>query len=148
MGTRRGLGHHLDVVIATQSPQRVQDVSLIDLVAQPLVLTACSLGKSAFAVTLLRLGVRTWIRVVLWVIIVSINLLHGLVSIFMFTRCEDPRTQWVPGVESKCWDAQTFVNLTLTIAGMSSPQLPDDSGGSVRLNVLQHTRPPLTLSSP
>ena len=81
------------MVIATETPQRMQDVSLMDLVAVPLVLTACTLGKTTFPVASLLLGVHTWIRVGLRAVIVSVNFLHRLVSIFAFARCEDPRTQ-------------------------------------------------------
>lgn len=83
----------------------------MDLVAQPLALTACALGKTTFSVALLLLGVRTWIRVGLRAVIVSVNVLRGLVSIFALALCEDPRTQWVQGAESECWDPDIFVQL-------------------------------------
>lgn len=53
---------------------------------------ACAVGKTAFAATLLRLGVKRWIPELLWVTIVRINVFHFLISITMFVCCEDPRT--------------------------------------------------------
>jgi hypothetical protein len=119
------MGRHTDVVLATESPQHYTSVKMLDTAAQPLVLIACSLGKAAFAVTLLRLGVKRWIRVVLWFIIVSINVVHVLLSLFMFVRCRDPRAIWMQDVESVCWDRRTFVIVVMVLAGiLRSPWLP------------------------
>ncbi|KFH48511.1 hypothetical protein ACRE_007450 [Hapsidospora chrysogenum ATCC 11550] len=116
----RGMGRHTDVVLATESAQHYTSVKLLDAAAQSLVLVACSLGKAAFAVTLLRLGVTRCIRVVLWFIIVSINIVHVLLSLFIFVRCKDPRAIWMHDVKSVCWDPRAFVIVVMVLAVYST----------------------------
>ncbi|OAQ65979.1 hypothetical protein VFPPC_14271 [Pochonia chlamydosporia 170] len=114
----KGLGRHLEYV--AQNPKNVLDVALLSFVSQPLVIMSCAFGKTSFALTLIRVAAQRWVIVVLWFMIISMNVLHILISIFVFTRCDDPRHLWNPTIPSKCWSAEVFDNLSLFIGSYSA----------------------------
>ncbi|TWU77291.1 hypothetical protein ED733_004178 [Metarhizium rileyi] len=114
----KGLGRHLEYV--AQNPKDVMDVALLSFVSQPIVLMSCAFGKTSFALSLIRVAAQQWVIIVLWFTIVSTNILHILVSIFVFTRCEDPRHLWNPTVPSKCWSTTAFDSMTLFVGSYSA----------------------------
>lgn len=109
----RGLGRHMEYVL--QDPQRLIDVGLLSFVSQPLVVMSCAFGKTSFALSLLRVAIQRWAIVLLWFIIISMNVLHIVISFFVFLRCEDPRHLWNPAIPSKCWPASIFDNISYFI---------------------------------
>lgn len=109
----KGLGRHIEYVL--QDPQNVIDVALLSFVSQPLVIMSCAFGKTSFALTLIRVSEQRWVHILLWFIIVSMNIFHILISIFVFARCEDPRHLWNNSYPSKCWSPETFDNISLFI---------------------------------
>ena len=113
---RQGLGQHIQVVLAND-PQHLIDIALLAQVSQVLAIMACTLGKTAFAVTLLRIVVQRRLIYVLWFIIVSMNLVNVLCAIFVFTQCEDPRHLWNQAIPSKCWPTYVFTNISLFVGG-------------------------------
>lgn len=115
----KGLGRHIEYV--AQHPQNVIDVALFSFVSQPLVLMSCALGKTSFALTLIRVSAQQWVVALLWFLIISINFLHILISIFVFARCQDPRHLWNPAIPSSCWPPHVFNDLSLFVGCKSSP---------------------------
>ncbi|EFY86117.1 hypothetical protein MAC_07851 [Metarhizium acridum CQMa 102] len=116
----KGLGRHLEYV--AQSPEDAMDVALLSFVSQPLVIMSCALGKTSFALTLIRVAAQHWVMVLLWFMIISMNILHMLISVCVFARCEDPRHLWNPAIPSNCWSAKAFDDLSLFIG--SNVSLP------------------------
>ncbi|KAG6017459.1 hypothetical protein E4U43_001144 [Claviceps pusilla] len=114
----RGLGRHMAYML--QHPQNVIDVALLSFVSQPLVVMSCAFGKTSFALTLLRVAAQRWAVVLLWFIMISMNVLHILISIFVFVRCEDPRHLWNPAIPSECWPAYIFDNISLFVGSYSA----------------------------
>uniref|UniRef100_A0A1Y1M768 Rhodopsin domain-containing protein n=2 Tax=Photinus pyralis TaxID=7054 RepID=A0A1Y1M768_PHOPY len=114
----KGLGRHLEYV--AQNPEDAMDVALLSFVSQPLVIMSCAFGKTSFALTLIRVAAQHWVMVLLWFIIISMNILHMLISIFVFARCEDPRHLWNPSIPSNCWSAKAFDDLSLFIGSYSA----------------------------
>lgn len=113
----KGLGRHL--LYVSQNPQNLVDVALLSFVSQPLVIMSCAFGKTSFALTLIRVAAQEWIIGFLWLLIILTNILHTLISIFVFTRCNDPRHLWNPAIPSECWPPGVFVNLSIFIGGKS-----------------------------
>ena len=70
---RKGLGKHVEAV-AAKDPQNLIDIAMLADVSEALAITACTLGKSAFAVTLLRIMVQRWIKWVIYFILLTMNL--------------------------------------------------------------------------
>ena len=78
---RKGLGQHVEAV-AAKDPQNLIDIALLADISEALAITACTLGKSAFAVTLLRIMVQRWIKWVIYFILLTMNLVSKFVYLF------------------------------------------------------------------
>ncbi|KAK2594761.1 hypothetical protein QQS21_007508 [Conoideocrella luteorostrata] len=114
----KGLGRHIELVM--KNPQNVMDVALLSFISQPLVIMSCAFGKTSFALTLIRVAAQQWVIVLLWFIIISMNVFHVLISVFVFTRCQDPRHLWNPEIPSVCWPATVFDNISLFVGSYSA----------------------------
>lgn len=112
-----GLGRHLAVV--AQNPDHLIQVALLCDIGEALAIMACTLGKTSFAVTLLRIVVHRWMIVLLWFVIVTMNLINVLAALFIFVQCKDPRHLWNPAIPSKCWPPDVFTHFSLFVGGMS-----------------------------
>ncbi|KAL4921642.1 hypothetical protein BDW62DRAFT_197777 [Aspergillus aurantiobrunneus] len=115
-----GLGRHIQYV--SQNPQDLIDVARYSSISQCLAIMACTLGKTSFAVTLLRIVVVRWMNWVLWFIIITMNIVNILAALFVFVQCEDPRTNWDPTIVSKCWPDYVFTNFSLFVGAYSGAQ--------------------------
>lgn len=113
----KGLGRHIQYIVAHGN---LRHVSLLAEIAQTLAILACTLGKSAFAITLMRIFLhsRPWAIWTLWFVIVSMNLVNFLCAIFVFFQCQDPRALWDTGVLSVCWPAYVFTDFSLFVGCM------------------------------
>ncbi|EAW14121.1 uncharacterized protein ACLA_071540 [Aspergillus clavatus NRRL 1] len=115
-----GLGQHLEVVL--QHPTKLVLVTLLCNIAQTLGIMACTLGKSAFALTLLRIVVQRWLIAVLWFIIVTMNLANVLAAMFVFLQCKDPRASWNHAIPSECWPTHVFTDFSLFVGSYAATQ--------------------------
>ncbi|KAJ5949665.1 hypothetical protein N7454_001249 [Penicillium verhagenii] len=120
VATQYGLGQHLAVV--EKNPDNLITVALLCDIGEALAIMACTLGKTSFAVTLLRIVVKRWMTVVLWVVIVTMNLVNVLTAIFVFAQCKDPRHLWNPAIPSECWSSDVFTNYSLFVGAYSGAQ--------------------------
>ncbi|KAK3386666.1 hypothetical protein B0H63DRAFT_139492 [Podospora didyma] len=85
-----------------------------------ITITAASWSKTAFAITLLRLG-KGWVRWVIWFIIVSLNLIMGLNAMISWVGCIPVQKSWnMMGVEGKCLDLSVIVNIGYVSGGYSA----------------------------
>lgn len=117
VASRIGLGRHLTVVLE-ENPDHVIDVALLCDIGEALAIMACTLGKTSFAVTLLRIVVHRWMTIVLWFVIVTMNLVNVLAALFIFVQCKDPRHLWNSAIPSECWPADVFTHFSLFVGGM------------------------------
>jgi hypothetical protein len=111
-----GLGRHVTVV--AENPNNLIDVAMLCDIGEALAIMACTLGKTSFAVTLLRIVVRRWMIIVLWFVIVTMNLVNVLAALFIFVQCKDPRHLWNSAIPSECWRPDVFTNFCLFVGGM------------------------------
>lgn len=93
-------------------------------IGESLAIMACTLGKTSFAVTLLRIVVQRWMVVVLWFVIVTMNIVNILAALFVFLQCRDPRHLWNPMIPSECWPPDVFTNFALFVGGKFSCRNP------------------------
>ncbi|KAF3401588.1 hypothetical protein F1880_010034 [Penicillium rolfsii] len=121
VAAEKGLGRHLTVIVA-ENPHNVIDVALLCDIGEALAIMACTLGKTSFAVTLLRIVVHKWMIIVLWFVIVTMNLVNVLAALFIFVQCKDPRHLWNPAIPSKCWPADVFTHFSLFVGAYSGAQ--------------------------
>jgi hypothetical protein len=112
------LGQHLALVV--KSPNNLIEVGLLCDIGETLAIMACALGKTSFAVTLLRIVVHKWMVVLLWFVIITMNIVNILAALFVFVQCKDPRHLWNPAIPSECWPSHVFTNFSLFVGGKSS----------------------------
>lgn len=110
-----GLGRHL--IVVEQNPNDLINVALLCDIGESLAIMACTLGKTSFAVTLLRIVVQRWMVALLWFVIITMNVVNILAALFVFVQCKDPRHLWNPAIPSKCWPDSVFTNFSLFVGG-------------------------------
>ncbi|KAJ5324197.1 hypothetical protein N7476_002797 [Penicillium atrosanguineum] len=113
-----GLGRHLAFV--EENPENLINVALLCDIGESLAIMACTLGKTSFAVTLLRIVVQRWMIALLWFVIVTMNVINILAALFVFLQCKDPRHLWNPAIPSKCWPDSVFTDFSLFVGGLCS----------------------------
>ncbi|KAJ5763941.1 hypothetical protein N7533_002622 [Penicillium manginii] len=115
-----GLGRHLAIV--SEKPEHLIEVALLCDIGEALAIMACTLGKTSFAVTLLRIVVHRWMIILLWFVIVTMNLVNILAALFIFVQCKDPRHLWNTAIPSECWPSNVFTNFSLFVGAYSGAQ--------------------------
>jgi hypothetical protein len=115
MAANLGLGQHLEIV--QEHPNNLIQVALLCNIGESLAILACTLGKTSFAVTLLRIVVHRWMVVSLWFVIVTMNVVNILAALFVFLQCKDPRHLWNQMIPSECWPSDVFTNFSLFVGG-------------------------------
>lgn len=115
-----GLGRHLEYV--ARNPNNLIKVALLSDIGEVLAILACTLSKTSFAITLLRIVVQRKMKAILWFIIVTMNFVNVLTAILVFAQCKDPRHLWDPAIPSKCWPTHVFTNLSLFVGAYSGAQ--------------------------
>ncbi|RSL72144.1 hypothetical protein CEP53_001194 [Fusarium sp. AF-6] len=116
---QKGLGHHLQWVL-TNIPQNAVSIALLGQISQPFVVMSCAMGKTSFSISLMRLATQRAIHLFLWFVVVSMVILHILISIIVFVRCKDPRTTWNPAIVSACWHPDTYLGVMYFIGAYSA----------------------------
>ncbi|KAJ5502132.1 hypothetical protein N7463_005006 [Penicillium fimorum] len=115
-----GLGQHVEIV--KKNPDNLMQVALLCSISECLAIMTCTIGKTSFAVTLLRIVVQRWMVIVLWFVIVTMNALNVLAAVSAFLQCKDPRHLWNPAIPSECWPSHIFTNLSLFVGAYSGAQ--------------------------
>ncbi|KAJ5373446.1 hypothetical protein N7517_005452 [Penicillium concentricum] len=115
-----GLGQHLEIV--QKNPDNLIQVALLCNIGESLAIMACTLGKTSFAVTLLRIVVDRWMVILLWFVIVTMNVVNILAALFVFLQCKDPRHLWNPMIPSECWPSHIFTHFSLFVGAYSGAQ--------------------------
>ena len=105
------------MVVAAEDPTKLIDVALLCNIAEALAIMSCTLGKTSFAITLMRIVVQRWIVWLLWFIIFTMNVVNILAALFVFLQCKDPRHLWDKSIPSECWPIHVFTNFSLFVGG-------------------------------
>ncbi|KAI9896841.1 hypothetical protein N3K66_007863 [Trichothecium roseum] len=115
----QGFGLHLAAVLR-RDPSSAVRIARLGVVCQPLVIMSCALGKTSFSATLLRIAAQPPLRAAVWFVMVTVNLVHVAICVCLFARCRDPRALWDPSVQTYCWPAYYFNNLSYFIGAYSA----------------------------
>ncbi|KAK3681340.1 hypothetical protein B0T22DRAFT_540227 [Podospora appendiculata] len=82
-------------------------------------ITAAAWSKTAFAITMLRIG-EGWMRWFLWFIIVSLNVSMGLNAMISWVGCSPVQKSWDMTVQGTCLDLSVIVNIGYVSGGYSA----------------------------
>ncbi|KAH8719322.1 hypothetical protein GQ44DRAFT_623642 [Phaeosphaeriaceae sp. PMI808] len=85
------------------NPENLPILRLLGLVVPTFTITSASLSKTGFAILLLRLA-KPWIKKLIWLMILSMNIISFLAALFLWVSCTPLRKGWHPAMEGTCWD--------------------------------------------
>lgn len=73
---------------------------------------AAAWSKTSFALTLIRL-VDSWMKKLLWTVVVAMNIVMNLVIVFSFVKCTPVGKVWDSSIPGTCWDpyVTTYYNI-------------------------------------
>lgn len=110
-----GIGQHLKLIPKDQLPTGLQ----LLYIGRFFGVIAVQTSKTSFAVTLLRLANQTWQRFTIWFIIVTLNIIMGLVALFLFIQCTPVQKAWLIETPGTCWDSHVTITFSI-FAGVYS----------------------------
>ena len=108
----KGLGKHVYNV----QPENMSSIGFMGNFTGTFSILAAVWSKTSFALTLLRL-MSGRMRLVLWVIIVTINIFMGLNAVFLWARCTPPSKTWNPYAPGTCWEEHIYPAYGMFAAG-------------------------------
>lgn len=110
-----GFGRHAAVV-----PQdNLLTLVLLVSVTGIFTLFAAACSKTSFAITLLRLT-NGWLKIVIWAIVVSLNLVLFINAILPFVRCIPIEASWNSAAGGTCFDINITIHFSLFAAAYSA----------------------------
>ncbi|KAJ5831934.1 hypothetical protein N7474_000245, partial [Penicillium riverlandense] len=86
-----------------------------------IVIIACVLAKTSFAITLLRIVTKAWMKVFLWFVIITMNLIMWLCAICYLLQCKPAAALWNAKLmaTAECWPTHIFETIALTAGAYS-----------------------------
>ncbi|KAK4164281.1 putative integral membrane protein [Cladorrhinum sp. PSN259] len=100
------------------APENITPMRFVAVFAGFFSVFAAALSKTSFALTLVRLS-HGWLKGVIWIIIVTVNLVLWSAMISMWTKCTPVQKIWIDGVEGSCISGETIVKFYQFTAGYS-----------------------------
>jgi hypothetical protein len=112
------IGKHVDTIEDKTAIPRALKLVYIALVV---VIIGCVLSKTSFALTLLRIVTKTWMKVLLWFIIITMNAIMWLCAICYLIQCKPTAALWDIKLmaTATCWPTIVFETIALTAGGIS-----------------------------
>lgn len=108
--------------LGTHDGSGLNDMSAIQLlIAVSTVFSSlgASWSKTSFAMTLVRIT-DGWIRTLVWVIVITLNLVLTLNAIMPFIWCSPSSRGWSPQVRGTCWDRKIVIDYYIFGAAYSA----------------------------
>ncbi|KAK0711898.1 hypothetical protein B0H67DRAFT_555801 [Lasiosphaeris hirsuta] len=110
-----GLGKHVYAV----PPENFPLLGVVGNLTGTFSILAATWSKTSFALTLLRL-MQGRMRILLWFIIATVNILMSLNAVFMWVRCTPVQKTWNPYAPGTCWDPEVYPKYGMAAAGYSA----------------------------
>ncbi|KAL8364867.1 hypothetical protein RB595_003918 [Gaeumannomyces hyphopodioides] len=116
-----GLGRHLVYLLANAPAQALVDLTFYLWMGNAFAVMANAFAKMSFAFTLMRVLPQQYIQICLWIIIVSLFLIHAVLDVMIYVQCKDTRTLWNPvGFPGECWPTRVLTNYALFVGSWSA----------------------------
>jgi len=104
-------------------PSGLLEMPLPILVRTTFHYMALAWSKTAFGVTLLRLT-EGWMRRVVWLIIISVNIVIGVSALLVWLQCSPIQLLWNPLLKGTCWPPNVILNSNFFSGGERFTRLP------------------------
>ncbi|CEO60220.1 hypothetical protein PMG11_04858 [Penicillium brasilianum] len=112
------IGRH---VFAIEDPEVIPPALKLLYISFVIIIIGCVFSKTSFAFTLLRIVTKTWMKVLIWFIIVTMNAIMWLCAICYLAQCKPAAALWNAELlaTAKCWPTEVFEIIAL-VAGAYS----------------------------
>ncbi|KAH8891803.1 hypothetical protein GQ53DRAFT_746288 [Thozetella sp. PMI_491] len=111
-----GFGHHVGEIPV----ENLSVLGIVSNVSGTTSILATAASKTSFALTLLRISNDNWMKVMIWLIIISINITMNLSGLFFWVSCDPPEKAWNPQLEGTCWDTKVTVIYGIVVGAYSA----------------------------
>ncbi|KAH8895363.1 hypothetical protein GQ53DRAFT_641198 [Thozetella sp. PMI_491] len=96
----------------------INRMALMGLFSTTAAIISQSWSKTSFAMTLLCIS-DGWRHKFLWVVIVMMNVLFGLGSLFFWISCTPLEKAWHPLTKGTCWDTRFTIIFGIVISAFA-----------------------------
>jgi hypothetical protein len=112
-GTKYGIGLHFEDV----DLKNISTYAWISISAGFCTILGTTWSKTSFAITLLRLSSSRWMRGIIWLIIISVNLVLGFAATVMWIQCWPVAKLANSDLPGSCWPAHVVQNYMTFASG-------------------------------
>ncbi|KAJ5386696.1 hypothetical protein N7509_009237 [Penicillium cosmopolitanum] len=108
-------------VFAIENPELIPPALKLVYISYVIIIISCVFSKTSFAFTLMRIVTKTWMKALLWVIIITMNAVMWLCAICYLAQCRPAAALWDASLlaTAKCWPTYVFETIAL-VAGAYS----------------------------
>ncbi|KAK0638990.1 hypothetical protein B0T16DRAFT_338091 [Cercophora newfieldiana] len=103
-----GVHHGLGRPYHTMDDDRLVTMGVLSISAGFGSILATSWSKTSFALSLLRISTTGRVRIAVWVIIISTNLVFGALGLMQWIQCWPFAKLWNSKMEGSCWPSYIF----------------------------------------
>ncbi|KAH8714089.1 hypothetical protein GQ44DRAFT_689115 [Phaeosphaeriaceae sp. PMI808] len=89
-------------------PRNMPMLSLVGNILPTFGVAAASLSKTSFAITLLKFT-KGWMKNLIWLIILSMNIVMWLSALFVWISCTPVAKGWHPDLDGACWNQNSLM---------------------------------------
>ncbi|KAJ5988817.1 hypothetical protein N7481_004027 [Penicillium waksmanii] len=108
-------------VFAIEDPELIPPALKLVYISYVIIIISCVFSKTSFAFTLMRIVTKTWMKALLWFIIITMNAVMWLCAICYLAQCRPAAALWDASLlaTAKCWPSYVFETIAL-VAGAYS----------------------------
>lgn len=116
------VGRH---VFAIENPELIPPALKLVYISYVIIIISCVFSKTSFAFTLMRIVTKTWMKVLLWIIIITMNAIMWLCAICYLAQCSPAAALWDASLlaTAKCWPTYVFETIALVAGGKNFPKI-------------------------
>jgi hypothetical protein len=119
LATRYGMGtHFLEILASPALSAALPTANKYLFIGEFFGIIGIAMAKTSFCVTLLRLAVERWHKILIWACIITVNGFMWPCAITFFVGCTPLAKKWDNTVPGTCVDNTPIVNFAVFASGM------------------------------
>ncbi|KAK2012054.1 hypothetical protein LZ32DRAFT_560233 [Colletotrichum eremochloae] len=111
-----GFGKHIEQV----DPLNLSQITINNNILTSTTILAAVWSKTSFAMTLLRLQDKGFMRIFIWTAIISMNVLMGFNALIVWLQCAPIEKFWNPDTPGSCWDPRVTTYFDIAASAYSA----------------------------